>query len=47
MAALAGLLPLTVMCGWLGLIASVVLDLAIGVTFAAVIALLFRLANGA
>jgi hypothetical protein len=33
--------------GWLGRIASAVLDLVIGVAFAAVIAMLFRLANQA
>ena len=47
MSALAALLPMTLLFGWLGLSASAVLDLAIGVAFAAVIAMLFRLANGA
>lgn len=38
---------MTLLFGWLGLIASAILDLTIGVALAAVIAMLFRPANGA
>ena len=47
MSALAGLLPMTLLFGWLGLIASVLLDLIIGVALAAVISAIFRFGNGA
>jgi hypothetical protein len=46
MSALAGLLAMTALFGWLGLITSLLLDVIIGVALAAVISVIFRLANG-
>jgi len=40
-------LPLALLFGWLGFVTSLVLDLAIGMALAVVIAAIFRLANGA